>query len=209
MKAAAVIPAYNEVMTVGLVVEAARLVPELDEVIVVCDGCSDGTAQVARASGAKVIELRQNVGKGAAMITGAASTFAEVILFIDADLIGLRPQHLTDLVRPVLRNEADMTIGLFSKGRFATDLAQVIAPYLSGQRAIKRELLSLLGNMDFTRYGVEMAITTFARQHGWRIKEVELPDLTHIMKEEKLGLVKGVGARMRMYWEIAKCLAHR
>jgi hypothetical protein len=39
------------------------------------------------------------------------------------------------------------------------------------------------------------------------VEEVYLQDLTHVMKEEKLGLVKGFMARMKMYWEIAKSVS--
>ncbi len=209
MKIATVIPAFNEEQTVGSVVEIVRSVPELAEVIVVCDGCTDDTAKAARQAGAKVIMLPENRGKGAAMLIGAAHTSAEVIIFVDADLIGLKQTHLLDLVHPVLVGEADMTVGIFARGRLATDLAQFIAPYLSGQRAMRKQLLNWIDNMEVARYGIEVAITNYARQNGWKVKEVELEDLTHIMKEEKLGLIKGLGARMKMYWEIAKCLTHR
>jgi hypothetical protein len=102
---------------------------------------------------------------------------------------------------------ADMSIGIFAHGRLATDMAQFIAPYLSGQRAIRKHLLNQITNMEVARYGIEVTMTKYARKLGWRVKEVELTDLTHIMKEEKLGLIKGMSARAKMYWEIAKCLA--
>ncbi|MCL5935028.1 MAG: glycosyltransferase family 2 protein, partial [Firmicutes bacterium] len=155
MKIATVIPAFNEEQTVGSVVEIVRSVPELAEVIVVCDGCTDDTAKAARQAGAKVIMLPENRGKGAAMLIGAAHTSAEVIIFVDADLIGLKQTHLLDLVHPVLVGEADMTVGIFARGRLATDLAQFIAPYLSGQRAMRKQLLNWIDNMEVARYGIE------------------------------------------------------
>lgn len=206
MKIATVIPAFNEEQTVGGVVRVVRSVPELDEVIVVCDGCTDSTAEVAQQEGATVVVLQENRGKGAAMLVGVAQTSAEVIIFIDADLIGLRPKHLRTLAQPVLSGTADMTVGIFANGRLATDLAQLVAPYLSGQRGLRKALISQIDNMEVARYGIEVALTNYARRNGWRVQNVELADLTHIMKEEKLGLVKGFGARMKMYWEIAKCL---
>ncbi|HEX3032139.1 MAG TPA: glycosyltransferase [Bacillota bacterium] len=207
MEAVVVIPAYNEQATIGGVVSAAKEVPLVSEVLVVCDGCTDETAVRAAAAGARVLNLPVNGGKGTAMMAGAAATQAEVILFIDADLVGLRKQHLIDLLVPVLEDQADMTVGLFSQGRVATDLAQFVAPWLSGQRAIKKPLLEALKTREMAGFSVEVAITACARQQNWRVKEIELPDLTHIMKEEKLGLVKGISARMKMYWEIAKGLA--
>jgi len=81
----ALIPAYNEAPRIGPVVTAAR---EHLAVIVVDDGSSDGTAEVARAAGAIVIEQHPNQGKGAALRTGlrrAVADGADAILTLDAD----------------------------------------------------------------------------------------------------------------------------
>ena len=81
----ALIPGFNEAPRIGPVVEAARAhLP----VIVVDDGSSDGTAEVARAAGATVIEQLPNQGKGAALRAGfrrALDDGAEAIMTLDAD----------------------------------------------------------------------------------------------------------------------------
>lgn len=206
MRTAAIIPAYNEERTIGEIIEAVRQVPLIYETIVVSDGSTDNTAEVARAYGAKVVELTENMGKGGAMAVGVNRTDADIVLFLDADLIGLQPHHIVDLVLPVADGRAEMTVGLFEQGRLATDLAQFIAPYLSGQRAVKRSLLTQLSHLELTRFGVEVALTRFAKTAGISVLEVELKDMTHIMKEEKLGVFRGFLARLKMYWEIAKCV---
>jgi glycosyltransferase involved in cell wall biosynthesis len=206
MKTAAVIPAYNEERTIGAIIEAVRQVPLICETIVVSDGSTDNTAEVARSCGAKVIELTENMGKGGAMAVGVNHTDADIVLFLDADLIGLQPHHIVDLVLPVADGRAEMTVGIFEQGRLATDLAQFIAPYLSGQRAVKRGLLTQLSHLELTRFGVEVALTRFAKTAGISVVEVELNDMTHIMKEEKFGVFRGFLARLKMYWEIAKCV---
>jgi len=206
MTIAAIIPAYNEEPTIGSIVSTVRQVPFIKEIMVVCDGCEDGTAREAGEAGAKVIELAENMGKGGAMMVGAQSTKADIILFLDADLVGLRVKHVVDLIEPVVLGEAVMSIGIFGKGRLATDLAQLIAPYLSGQRAMVRDLLFQIDDLDVTRFGVEVALTNLVRRNDYPVVEVTLNDLTHVMKEEKLGLFKGFRARMKMYWEIAKCV---
>lgn len=208
MKVAAVIPAYNEESTIGAVVSACRQVPEISEVIVVSDGSTDETATLARAAGATVIEHTENRGKAAAMKSGFEATTAPVLLFLDADLIGLSADHLRLLLRPVLAGEADMSIGVFGDGRVATDLAQMLAPYLSGQRAVRRELLADMfreePEAEQVRFGIEVALTKYVKQHGCRVVEVVLEEMSHRMKEEKLGLVKGAAARLKMYYEILK-----
>jgi len=178
--------------------------PVVDEVIVVCDGCEDDTAAVARRFPVKVVELPQNVGKGGAMMAGVHSTDARIILFLDADLIGLRQAHIRDLVEPVTSGTADMTLGVFDHGRLATDLAQRLAPFLSGQRAVRREVLEDIPDLEQTGFGVEVALSRYAERHGLRVVKVPLPGLAQVMKEEKAGLWRGFRARMRMYWEILK-----
>jgi len=199
-----VIPALNEEETIFEIVSLLTGIELLEEVLVVCDGCTDNTAELARAAGANVIELPENVGKGGAMMIGVRAAKSDVVLFLDADLIGLTEKSVVSLVLPVMSGKADMTVGIFEKGRVATDFAQTVAPFLSGQRAVKRVLLEGISDLDASRFGVEMALTRFAIENDLVVEEVILRDMTHRMKEEKLGFLKGVSARMRMYWEIAQ-----
>ena len=204
MKVAAVIPAYNEARHIARVLRPVVRSTAVHEVVVVCDGCEDNTAAVARRFPVRVVELPENVGKGGAMMAGVRATDAPVILFLDADLVGLRYSHIRDLVEPVVRGTADMTIGIFDHGRLATDLAQRLAPFLSGQRAVRREILEQIPDLEHTRFGVEVALSRYAEKQGLRVVKVPLPGLAQVMKEEKAGLWRGFRARMRMYWEILK-----
>lgn len=204
MLISAVIPAYNEEKTIGSVLDVLRNVPVINEIIVVSDGSIDRTAEVAENAGARVIELPRNMGKGAAVKTGFDEATGEIILLLDADLIGLKTEHVINLLKPVMENTADMTVGVFSSGRLSTHLAQVISPYLSGQRAVKREILERASDIEGTGYGIEVALTKFAKRENIRVLQVELEELTHVMKEEKLGFVEGFYARMKMYWQILK-----
>lgn len=208
MKIAAVIPALNEETTIAAVVETLSRVEEIERVIVVSDGSEDRTAANARQAGATVIEHPENRGKAAAMKTGFQAADADVILFMDGDLIGLSPSHVRALLTPVVSGEADMSVGLFDVGRVATDLAQMVAPYLSGQRAMRRGVLEEMfrrePDTDESRFGIEVALTRHVNTRGYRVVEVSLEEMSHRMKEEKLGLVKGAAARLKMYYEILK-----
>ncbi|WP_017873245.1 glycosyltransferase [Candidatus Caldatribacterium saccharofermentans] len=209
MKTTAIIAAYNEEKTIGPILDVLRESPLIDQIVVVSDGSTDRTVEIARSKGAEVVELLHNVGKGGALYRGLEYIRCHVVLLLDADLIGLNPKHIESLVEPVLRGEADVAIGVFEEGRLATDLAQKIAPFLSGQRAIRTDILQNIPDMEVTRYGVEVAINRYVRRNGVRVKLVKLPGLTHVMKEEKLGLVRGLRERMKMYWEIFKNLYRR
>ncbi|MFY9257566.1 MAG: glycosyltransferase family 2 protein [Dethiobacteria bacterium] len=208
MDVAAIVPAYNEEKTIGAVLGVLTKCRLINEVIVVSDGSTDDTVKIAlQFDGVQVVELPENRGKGGAMKAGLEQTAAEIVLFLDADLIGLTEDHVNALLQPVLENQALMSLGVFEKGRIATDLAQKVAPYLSGQRALQRDLLSDLSDLDLTRFGVEVALHRYMEENKIPVALVNLPDLSHLMKEEKLGLWKGLAARGKMYWEIIKYAA--
>lgn len=86
MKVAAVIPAYNEATRIAAVIRGTK--PFVDEVIVVVDGATDGTADIARVEGARVFEHAENCGAGAATMTGleaARRLGFDVAITLDAD----------------------------------------------------------------------------------------------------------------------------
>lgn len=204
MSVVAVIPAYNEGKTIGDVLRVVKEVNQIEEIIVVSDGSTDNTVEISKAMGARVIELKKNLGKGGALKAGIDEAEGEVILFLDADLIGLKKEHIIKLIKPVIENEADMTVGIFAKGRIVTDIAQKIAPFLSGQRAVSKKVIEDMSNLEVARYGVEVALTKYVENSNLKVKNIVLEDLTHVMKEEKLGLIKGLTARMKMYIDIIK-----
>ena len=106
----AVIPAFNEERFIGSVVLTAK--NYCDVVIVVDDGSSDRTAEVARAAGATVVQ-QPNSGKGAALNAGFAAARrhrprATVILDGDAQH---DPAEIQEVARPILEGAADVVIG--------------------------------------------------------------------------------------------------
>jgi len=197
------IPAYNEEANVRQVVQAA-LGAALGPVLVVDDGSRDRTKEAAERAGAEVLQLPENRGKGGAVFAGAAHLTTDVVVLVDADLLGLCPQHLHDLAAPVQRGEVEMTRGVFAGGRWPTTTAQRLAPQLNGQRGVLRAKLLEVAGLATSRYGIEIAITEHAKRCGWRTLDVRLPGVSQVMKEEKRGLVPGVTVRLRMYFEIFK-----
>jgi glycosyltransferase involved in cell wall biosynthesis len=208
VRVSVVVPAYNEAARIGAVIGPVLAWGRAHEVVVVDDGSSDGTAEAAAQAGARVVRLERNVGKGGAVARAISETTGDILIFLDADLIGLTPEHLALLLNPVAEGDADMTLGIFSRGRAATDLAQAITPWLSGQRAVRRDTLVGL-DAGIARFGLEAALTRYARRAGLRVRQVTLPDLTHVMKEEKMGAVRGVISRLRMYRDILRSLVSR
>ena len=182
----AVIPAWNEARTIGAVVYAALDARLVDDVVVVDNASTDTTAAVAAAHGARVV-LESTQGKGEAMRTGvAASPHAEVIVFLDADLVGLRPEHVDDLVGAVLRGDAAMACGLFDRGPVINRVFLHVLPVLTGQRAVQRELFELLVAGDLHGYRVEAALNSLVAQQGLPRDDRVMSGLWHRTKEEKL-----------------------
>ena len=204
-KVAAVVPAYNEEHRIGAVLQALTATPEVDEVIVVSDGSTDGTHAAAAAfAGVRAVHLPRNKGKGGAMREGALLTDADVLVFFDADLIGLTPGHVRDLVMPVCCGAATMAMGIFQGGRFWTDVAQYFSPGITGQRAIRRDVFLRIPGLDTVGYGIELAITYHVRHRDMPIRKVVIRGVTHPMKEEKLGLVPGALSRAKMYYQMSR-----
>ena len=111
MTICALIPAFNEAAHIAQVVEGAR--PYVESVIVIDDGSSDGTAELARKAGAFCIELTSNSGKATALRRGFthASTqkFTHAIT-MDGDGQHL-PQDIPVLLRAAQETKADLVIG--------------------------------------------------------------------------------------------------
>lgn len=209
MKIAAILPAYNEASRIADVIRAVRRAPSIDEIVVVNDGSTDNTAEIVRKmNGVRLVDLAVNRGKGGAMMAGAAATKADVLVFLDADLIGLKPEHVEALILPVRTGKTRMSVGTFRGGRRLTDWAQKLTPNISGQRAIRRDIFARIPDLAVTRYGVEMAITRFCHYYRVPTETVVIAGVTHPMKEEKLGMVRGCMSRSRMYWEIVKIVAN-
>jgi len=206
-KVAVIIPAYNEEQRIGNVLRAVTRAKIPQEIIVVSDASRDRTAYVARTyPGVRVLELPFNSGKGGAMAAGANATDAEVLAFVDADLTGLRPEHVDGIIRPLLENRCDMCIGVFRGGKFWSDTAQRISPYISGQRALKRSLFEKIPFMTEIRMGVEVTINTYAKRNKAKVMRVVLRGVSNTYKERKLGLMKGAAARARMWAEIGRAI---
>lgn len=110
MRVCAIIPAYNEASRIGGVVEATR--PYVDHVIVIDDGSTDGTGDIARCTGAQVIVHPENCGAGAATMTGllaARHLGFDVALTIDAD--GQHnPEDIPTFLSVLVDQKADLVI---------------------------------------------------------------------------------------------------
>lgn len=130
------LPAHNEEETVGAVVQRApaAVLGHPVRVVVIDDGSSDATAQVAAAAGAEVVRVRPNSGLGAAVRTGLAEGVARgaaAVAFCDADG-EYAPEELERLVAPVVAGEADYVVG----SRFGGEIRRMLPHRRLGNRVL-------------------------------------------------------------------------
>ncbi len=200
MTVGVVIPALNEEEAIGAVVAA---VPRrvADEIVVVDNGSSDRTAQVAGSAGARVVREERR-GYGAACARGVASLgpAVDVVVFLDGD--GSQdPAEMKAVLTPIERGDADLVLGVRQRGAAAHPMHAragnwVVTTLLRWRyglrlsdippfRAIHRSLLAELRMREMT-YGwpVEMVIRV-ARQ-GRRIVEVPVTDRPRLGGQSKV-----------------------
>lgn len=205
MTVSVIIPAYNEASRIENVLVPLDNDSLITNITVVDDGSKDHIASIVKKyEKVNLIQLPKNMGKAAAIKAGLKQCEADIILLFDADLIGLKHQHIEDMLNPLFYNDVEMTIGIFQSGRLITDLAQKIAPNLSGQRAFKNTLLKDILELNMNGYSIEVAISKYIKNNNIKYQQVYLRDISHVMKEEKIGFSKGMVWRLKMYKDIIK-----
>lgn len=199
-----IVPAYNEAMRISGVLEVLCEIGFIDRIVVVDDGSHDKTSEVAGRFPVDVIRHPRNRGKGQALVSGIRRyPESDLYLFLDADLIHLREEHVLALAEPLVRYPSlHMTIGVFKGGRGSSDLAQKIFPILNGQRAVRGSWVRSLPDFSWTRFGVEVFLTKLAYDSAANVEMVPLWGLAHYHKEEKYGPLLGFYHRVKMYIEI-------
>ncbi|MEA3254901.1 MAG: glycosyltransferase family 2 protein [Candidatus Altiarchaeota archaeon] len=211
MKISVIIPAYNEGPRIGGVLEG--IPGGVDEVVVVDDGSDDDTGGIATAMGARVIRHEKNKGKGNAIKTGILKSKNEVLVFMDGD--GQHdPRYITKIVKPLLKDDADVVIGnRFHNGFSGTPAHRIISNTLtrsminiitkegvkdplSGYRAITRGAIEEL-QLDGNGFEIEIELILQAIERGYRISYVNVP-LIYGVKKSHLRNLDSIKITLRL-----------
>lgn len=189
-----VIPAYNEEKTVGNVIEeTAQIMDALGmpyEIIVVDDGSTDRTKQIASRYKATVLSNGKNQGKGYALRKGFQYAQGEIIITIDADGAH-KPKEILNLINSLL-NGADIVAGSRFLGQSSDHASKLhiignhfinmlimlltrkkITDSQTGLRAFKREFLKKVC-LESHGYEIETEITVKGLKNGFKFQEIPI-----------------------------------
>lgn len=120
MKLSVIIPVYNEVESIKIILQRVHATGLVHEIVVVDDGSKDGTRDVLKEldgkDGVRVILHEKNKGKGAAVRTGMGAALGDILLIQDADL-EYDPRDYSILLQPIEEGLADVVYGSRFLGR--------------------------------------------------------------------------------------------
>ena len=193
MEISIIIPVYNEEKTVYEILKTIFYYKKAKEVLVVNDGSTDDTYNqiypikgIDYADKIKIIHLPKNTGKGNAVKVAFDYVSSDMVLLLDADLVGLKENHLNLLVNGILNNNADMVIGLRDKKNLIKDKLMPYFPLTGGERAIKTSVLkSILKCSLIEGWGLEAVMNDYCKKKHLKVITVKLDDLDHIAGQTK------------------------
>jgi len=208
-----IIPAFNEERIIGQVIREISQVPELQplnyEVLVIDDGSTDKTAQVATEAGATVIRHPYNKGNGAAIKTGIRQSKGEIVLMMDGD-----GQHKPEDIPRLLEQMQtfDMVVGARTKASrtdlhrdIANQVYNILASYVcsrriedltSGFRAVKANIARGFVYLLPNTYSYPSTITLAIIRAGYSLEYVPIVTNRRI-GHSKINLIRD-GARFLM-----------
>lgn len=202
-KVSVVIAAKNEAPRIAGVLDIVCNHPLVSEVIVMCNGSVDNTTEVAKRYEKAIVhdEIKAQ-GKTLSIKKGLEFVTNEVVVLLDADLMGMTQKNVTDLAQPVLDGKVDFTLSMRGNSLRIYKLFGI--DFLSGERAMKTELLKdpTIWSRPHLSYGLEVLMNNSLLTRKKRFITVDLPNLHHPTKNQKEEFWYGTFADAAMVFNI-------
>ncbi|MEK6983647.1 MAG: glycosyltransferase [Nanoarchaeota archaeon] len=194
MKITAVVPVLNEENTVGNILKVLTSSEKINKIIVVDDGSTDNTQNIIKKIKSKkvrIISLKKTKGKGNAVKIGTKNTKSGILLFFDADLIGLEVEHVDKLLDPIIKGYAAMVIGLRDKGNYIGNAIMPYFPLTGGERAILTKVFAKIRKSPLIEgWGLESVMNDYCKKKKLKVAKVRLNGMDHIgLQTKKYGLM--------------------
>lgn len=202
-KVSCIIPAYNEEERIATVLRAVYDHPFIHEIVVVDDASHDKTAVVVKQfTNVILITNSKNQGKSASLAIGLRVIQSEFVLLLDADLLGITEDAVTDLITPVLSGKADISISLRNNAPRTWHLLGI--DYISGERVFRLDLIAnhLKVISHLPGFGFEVFLNDIIIKNKLRVAIVPWPTVISPFKFRKMGIVRGIIADIKMLTQI-------
>jgi len=201
----AIIPTYNDIKNLNLIVAVLKDISKINEIIIVDDGSNKKSKRVlGKIEGVKLITNARNMGKSKAVKVGIENSLNYSVLLIDADLTNLKPAHIRKMIDSFNKDGYDMVLGDRQNEFFLTKVIGFSTAY-GGERLIKDKNVLLNNNLiGPSGYLLEPNINRYYFKKT-KVKIVKLCGLGQEFKIQKKG-AKGFIKDLKMYFDYIKYL---
>ena len=201
-----IIPAYNEGKRIVNVLSIVDGHPLIDEIIVINDGSTDNTLNVLKKfKNITLITYDKNKGKSFAVYKGIKKSRNDLLMLLDADLLGLTKKDITNLALPIFQNKADISISLRKNAFIGFRLIGI--DFISGERVFSKKIIKNKEDLAKLKcFGIEVYLNKIVIKNKLRVKIVRWNNIISPFQNKKFGILKGIRGYSSMLVDIIKTI---
>ncbi|MHB9142955.1 MAG: glycosyltransferase, partial [Paludibacter sp.] len=121
----------------------------------------------------------ENKGANYAQAIGIENTNADIIVFIDPDLLNIKEKHFTRLFLPLVNNEADLVLGLAENTLIDYKIKLNKSLYIT-RTVFRKDILCILGDFKSSKYSIDTILSSHYQFYEKKIKYIALEDINNL-----------------------------